>query len=76
MLFAAGDFGVASAPGDGSPNGCLGPKGEIFNPQYPSNVSHTVVARNFNFQLLATSELVTTGKTISQSTLQTLRLMQ
>ena len=37
ILFASGDFGVASAPGDGGPNGCLGPEGKIFNPQYPSN---------------------------------------
>lgn len=36
ILFASGDFGVASFPGDGSPNGCLGPEGLIFNPQYPS----------------------------------------
>lgn len=37
ILFASGDYGVASFPGDGSPNGCLGPEGKIFNPQYPSN---------------------------------------
>jgi tripeptidyl-peptidase I len=37
ILFASGDFGVASAPGDGDANGCLGPDGVIFNPQYPSN---------------------------------------
>lgn len=36
MLFASGDFGVASFPGDGSASGCLGPKQSIFNPQYPS----------------------------------------
>ncbi|KAJ5346446.1 Peptidase S8/S53 subtilisin/kexin/sedolisin [Penicillium brevicompactum] len=37
ILFASGDYGVASFHGDGSENGCLGPEGKIFNPQYPSN---------------------------------------
>lgn len=37
ILFASGDLGVASYPGDGDANGCLGPEGTIFNPQYPSN---------------------------------------
>ncbi|CAG7929585.1 unnamed protein product [Penicillium olsonii] len=38
ILFASGDYGVASFHGDsGSENGCLGPEGNIFNPQYPSN---------------------------------------
>lgn len=37
ILFASGDYGVASFPGDGSTNGCLGPDSKIFNPQYPSN---------------------------------------
>jgi tripeptidyl-peptidase I len=37
ILIASGDYGVASSPGDGGANGCLGPKGKIFNPQYPSN---------------------------------------
>ena len=36
ILFASGDYGVASFPGDGSTSGCLGPKQLIFNPQYPS----------------------------------------
>ncbi|PBP20191.1 hypothetical protein BUE80_DR009055 [Diplocarpon rosae] len=36
ILFASGDYGVASFPGDGSASGCLGPKEDIFNPQYPS----------------------------------------
>jgi tripeptidyl-peptidase-1 len=36
ILFAAGDYGVASFPGDGSASGCLGPDQLIFNPQYPS----------------------------------------
>ncbi|OQE42187.1 hypothetical protein PENCOP_c004G05160 [Penicillium coprophilum] len=37
ILFSSGDYGVASFHGDGSENGCLGPEGKIFNPQYPSN---------------------------------------
>ena len=37
ILIASGDYGVASFPGDGSTDGCLGPEGAIFNPQYPSN---------------------------------------
>jgi tripeptidyl-peptidase-1 len=39
ILTASGDYGVASFPGDegASANGCLGPEGKIFNPQYPGN---------------------------------------
>jgi tripeptidyl-peptidase I len=37
ITIASGDYGVASIPGDGGPNGCLGPEGKVFNPQYPSN---------------------------------------
>ncbi|MCJ1417209.1 hypothetical protein MMC32_003549 [Xylographa parallela] len=37
ILVASGDYGVSSFPGDGGANGCLGPDGLIFNPQYPSN---------------------------------------
>jgi tripeptidyl-peptidase-1 len=37
ILFASGDYGVASFPGDGAADGCLGPEGKIFNPQYPGN---------------------------------------
>ncbi|KAJ5113386.1 subtilisin-like protein [Penicillium angulare] len=37
ILFASGDYGVASFANDGAANGCLGPEGKIFNPQYPSN---------------------------------------
>ncbi|MCJ1355544.1 MAG: hypothetical protein MMC33_005536 [Icmadophila ericetorum] len=37
ILAASGDYGTASFPGDGSADGCLGPKGAIFNPQYPGN---------------------------------------
>ena len=37
ILFASGDYGVASFPADGDADGCRGPEGTIFNPQYPSN---------------------------------------
>jgi tripeptidyl-peptidase-1 len=37
ILFAAGDFGVASSPGDVTVSGCLGPDQNVFTPQYPSN---------------------------------------
>lgn len=41
ILTSSGDYGVASFPADGgpsvAPNGCLGPEGKIFNPQYPGN---------------------------------------
>ncbi|KAH8812458.1 Pro-kumamolisin, activation domain-containing protein [Xylogone sp. PMI_703] len=37
IMVSSGDYGVASIPGDVSPNGCLGPEGKIFNPTYPSN---------------------------------------
>lgn len=37
ILVASGDYGVGSFPDDGAADGCLGPDGTIFNPQYPSN---------------------------------------
>ncbi|MCJ1287426.1 hypothetical protein MMC26_006777 [Xylographa opegraphella] len=37
ILVASGDYGVSSFPGDKEANGCLGPDGLIFSPQYPSN---------------------------------------
>jgi tripeptidyl-peptidase-1 len=36
ILFASGDYGVASFAGDPTANGCLGPDLAIFSPQYPS----------------------------------------
>ncbi|KAI9696511.1 MAG: hypothetical protein M1820_008139 [Bogoriella megaspora] len=36
ILVASGDHGVGSFFGDPSPNGCLGPTGNVFSPQYPS----------------------------------------
>lgn len=35
ILITSGDNGVASHMGDPSASGCLGPKENIFNPQYP-----------------------------------------
>jgi tripeptidyl-peptidase-1 len=37
ILAASGDYGVASFAGDPEADGCLGPEGTIFNPQYPGN---------------------------------------
>ncbi|KAF3024282.1 hypothetical protein E8E14_013162 [Neopestalotiopsis sp. 37M] len=36
IFVSSGDYGVASFPGDGSDNGCLGPESTIFNSQYPN----------------------------------------
>lgn len=36
IFYASGDDGVAGYDGDGSSNGCLGPKGTIFNPAWPN----------------------------------------
>jgi tripeptidyl-peptidase-1 len=36
VIYAAGDFGVASFPGDDSDNGCLGPNSTIYNPSFPT----------------------------------------
>lgn len=36
VFVASGDYGVASFPGDGSDNGCLGADSTIFNSQYPN----------------------------------------
>lgn len=36
IFVSSGDYGVASFPGDGSDNGCLGPDSTIFNSQYPN----------------------------------------
>ncbi|KAJ6000713.1 Aorsin [Penicillium waksmanii] len=41
ILFASGDYGVASFAGDGGANGCLGPEQKVFNPQYPSNCPYS-----------------------------------
>lgn len=37
IVVSSGDYGVASFPGDPSPNGCYGAKGNIFNPDSISN---------------------------------------
>ena len=49
IFVASGDTGVAGTAGDGNPNGCLGPKGKVFNPTNPNtcpyvtNVGATMV---------------------------------
>ena len=35
IVIASGDSGVAGRPGDDGPNGCLGPNGTIFSPDFP-----------------------------------------
>ena len=36
IVIASGDSGVAGRPGDDGPNGCLGPAGNIFSPDFPA----------------------------------------
>ena len=36
IVIASGDSGVAGRPGDDGPNGCLGPGGTIFSPDFPA----------------------------------------
>lgn len=43
IMFASGDYGVASFPGDmGIQSGCLGPEETIFAPQYPSGCPYVL----------------------------------
>jgi len=37
IFVASGDSGVAGIPGDGSPNGCLGPNATVFSPTEPNS---------------------------------------
>ncbi|EDO01044.1 hypothetical protein SS1G_03518 [Sclerotinia sclerotiorum 1980 UF-70] len=37
FLYSSGDFGVGGFPGDATQSGCLGPKENVFNPQFPVN---------------------------------------
>ena len=39
IVVASGDSGVAGPPGDGAPDGCLGPNGTIFSPDFPGKSS-------------------------------------
>jgi tripeptidyl-peptidase-1 len=36
FVWASGDYGVASFPGDDSANGCLGNNSQIYNPSFPT----------------------------------------
>lgn len=36
FVWASGDYGVASFPGDDSDNGCLGNSSQIYNPSFPT----------------------------------------
>ena len=36
FVWASGDYGVASFPGDDSDNGCLGPDATVYNPSFPT----------------------------------------
>lgn len=35
-MYASGDYGVGSFPGDDSDSGCLGDAQTVYNPNYPS----------------------------------------
>ena len=57
ILFASGDYGVASFPEDiGTPGttGCLGPEGLIFNPQYPSGCPYVTSVGGSQLQVNGT----------------------
>ncbi|KAF2857821.1 putative protease S8 tripeptidyl peptidase I [Piedraia hortae CBS 480.64] len=56
FIYASGDAGVANYPeprGDNGPTGCLGPKGNVFNPTWPNtcpyltNVGATKILPNY-----------------------------
>ena len=36
IVVSSGDSGVAGPPGDNNPDGCLGPNGKIFSPDFPA----------------------------------------
>ena len=36
LVWASGDYGVASFPGDDSPSGCLGEDETVYNPSFPT----------------------------------------
>lgn len=36
IVYASGDYGVASFPGDDSASGCLGPDEKVFSPSFPT----------------------------------------
>ena len=44
IIIASGDSGVAGPPGDGNPDGCLGPTGKIFSPDFPATCPYLTAA--------------------------------
>lgn len=36
IMYASGDYGIASFPGDDSANGCLGPNSTVYSPSFPT----------------------------------------
>ncbi len=44
IVVASGDSGVAGPPGDDNPDGCLGPAGTIFSPDFPATCPYITVA--------------------------------
>ncbi|KAL9614182.1 MAG: hypothetical protein Q9167_001334 [Letrouitia subvulpina] len=44
ILVASGDSGVAGPAGDDNPNGCLGPGGRIFSPDFPATCPYLTTA--------------------------------
>lgn len=63
-MFASGDYGVASFPGDGgNSNGCLGPDARIFNPQYPSGCPYVT---SVSGTMLYPGQAVTDAESVMQ----------
>ena len=44
IVVSSGDSGVAGPPGDDNPNGCLGPGGKIFSPDFPATCPYLTTA--------------------------------
>jgi len=44
IVVSSGDSGVAGPPGDDNPNGCLGPTGAIFSPDFPATCPYLTTA--------------------------------
>jgi tripeptidyl-peptidase-1 len=48
IFISSGDSGVAGPPGDGNADGCLGPTGKIFSPDFPATCPYvTAVGATF-----------------------------
>ena len=44
IVVSSGDSGVGGPPNDDSPNGCLGPGGTIFSPDFPATCPYLTIA--------------------------------